>query len=84
MLNFFVGYIYFCTFIRGASVNKLLIKKINALKKQSVSKTCRWCASMRGNGPVSSVRAELQQMVVESVLWRVSTNQQHRGVSAHS
>lgn len=33
MLNFFVGYNYFCTFIRGASVNKLLIKKNKRIKK---------------------------------------------------
>lgn len=39
---------------------------------------------MGDNGPVSSMRAELQQMVVEAVVWRVTSNQKHSGVSAYS
>lgn len=51
---------------------------------RKASKTCRWCASVGGSGPVSRMRAELQQMVVESVIWRVTSDQQHRRVSAYS
>lgn len=56
-------------------------KHVTSCKKGS--ETCRWCASVGGNGPFFRMKTELQQVVVEAVLWRVTTNQQHRRVSAY-
>lgn len=58
------------------------VRTVTILNKQA-SNTCRWCASVGGNGPVSSMRAELQQMVVEAILWGVTSYQQNRGVSTY-
>lgn len=38
---------------------------------------------MGGDGPVARVDVELQQVMVEAVLWRVTSDEQHRGVPTH-